>query len=172
HYEDESADFGALISAEAKESVEQSIDKAEKEGANIVVDGRNPQVENNDGFFLGATLIDNVTPDMDIYKEEVFGPARTVVSTDTPDEAIDLINNHQDGNGVTIFTDNGKDARNFKQNSEVGMVGVNVPVPIAVGYHHFVPWKQSRVGDGQTVGPDTAGFFTQPKTISERWPDE
>src|SRR5699024_3359395 len=132
--EDDSADFGALISAEAKESVEQSIDKAEKEGANIVVDGRNPQVENIDGFYIGATLIDNVNPDMDIYKEEVYGPARTVVSTDTLDEAIDLINNHQYGNGVTIFTNSGKDASNFKQNIKVGMVGVNVPVPIPVGY--------------------------------------
>ncbi|HLQ96547.1 MAG TPA: CoA-acylating methylmalonate-semialdehyde dehydrogenase [Pseudogracilibacillus sp.] len=172
HYEDESADFGALISAEAKESVEKSIDKAEKEGANIVVDGRNPQLENNNGFFLGATLIDGVTPDMDIYKEEVFGPARTVVSTDTLDEAIDLINNHQYGNGVTIFTNSGKDARNFKQNIEVGMVGVNVPVPIPVGYHNFGGWKDSRFGDGQMFGPDTARFFTQTKTISERWPDE
>src|SRR5699024_6167657 len=153
---------------EAKESVEQSIDKAEKEGANIVVDGRNPQVENNDGFFLGATLIDNVTPDMDIYKEEVFGPARTVVSTDTLDEAIDLINNHQYGNGVTIFTNRGKDARNFKQNIKVEMVGVNVSVPIPVGYHNFGGWIDSSSGDGQMCVSNTARFSTQTKTISDR----
>lgn len=169
---DETADFGALISAEAKENVLQAIDKAEKEGADIVVDGRNPQVENKNGFYLGATLIDNVTSDMEIFKEEVFGPARTVVPVETLNDAIELINDHKYGNGVTIFTNSGKDARNFKQNIEVGMVGVNVPVPIPVGYHNFGGWKDSRFGDGQMFGPDTARFFTKTKTVSERWPDE
>src|SRR5699024_1287339 len=98
--------------------------------------------------------------------------ARTVVSADTLEGAIDLINNHQYGNGVTIFTNSGKDARNFKQKIEVGMVGVHVPVPIPVGYHNVGGWKDSRCGDGQMFGSDTARSFTQTRTISERWPDE
>src|SRR5699024_7841863 len=165
-YDNENADFGALISANAKEEVLNAINKAEKEGANIVVDGRNPEVENDNGFYLGATLIDNITSDMDIYKDEVFGPARMVISTETLDQAIQLINNHQYGNGVTIFTNSGKAAQKSKQNIEVGMVGVNVPIPIPVSYHNFGGWKDSRFGDGQMFGPDSVRFFTKLKTVS------
>lgn len=171
-YDDESADFGAVISAEAKQSILHSIDEAVRDGANVVVDGRNPDVEFKEGFYLGATLLDNVTPDMNVYKEEVFGPARTIVSVDSIDEAIQLINNHQYGNGVAIFTNSGRDARKFTQEIEVGMVGVNVPIPIPVGYHNFGGWKGSRLGEGQMFGPDTARFFTKTKTVSERWFDQ
>ncbi|WP_156290957.1 CoA-acylating methylmalonate-semialdehyde dehydrogenase [Oceanobacillus salinisoli] len=168
-YDDETADFGALISAEAKQSVLHAIDEAVKEGANIVVDGRNPDVENKEGFYLGATLLDNVTTDMNVYKEEVFGPVRTITAVDSIEEAIQLINDHQYGNGVTVFTNSGRDARKFTQEIEVGMVGVNVPIPIPVGYHNFGGWKDSRFGEGQMFGPDTARFFTKTKTVSERW---
>lgn len=171
-YDDETADFGALISAEAKQIVLNAIDEAVKEGANIVVDGRNPDVENAEGFYLGATLLDNVTPDMNVYKEEVFGPVRVIVMVDSINEAIQLINDHLFGNGVAVFTNSGRDARKFTQEIEVGMVGVNVPIPIPVGYYHFGGWKASRFGEGQMFGPDTARFFTKTKTISERWFDQ
>lgn len=170
-YQDETADFGALISEEAKQSVLRAIESAEKEGANIVVDGRNPSVNNANGFYLGATLFNHVTPEMAMYKEEVFGPARAIVTAESLDQAIDLINDHAYGNGVTIFTNSGRHARKFTQEIEVGMVGVNVPVPIPVGYHNFGGWKGSRFGEGQMFGPDTARFFTNTKTVSERWPE-
>lgn len=170
-YDDESADFGALISEDAKQATLRAIDEAVKEGAHIVVDGRNPKVENKAGFYLDATLLDHVTPDMKMYKEEVFGPARIIVPVESLDESISLINDHQLGNGVTIFTNNGGDARKFTQEIEVGMTGVNVPVPIPVGYHNFGGWKDSRFGEGQMFGPDTARFFTKTKTVSERWFD-
>lgn len=170
-YEDETSDFGPVISREAKESVLEAIQRGLEDGAELVVDGRTP---NNDvsesGFFLGATLLDNVTPNMNIYKEEVFGPARIVVRVKSLDEAIDLVNDHKYGNGVTIFTQNGSAAREFYENIEVGMVGVNVPIPIPVGYHNFAGWKQSRFGEGHMFGPDTARFFTKTKTVTERWP--
>jgi malonate-semialdehyde dehydrogenase (acetylating)/methylmalonate-semialdehyde dehydrogenase len=168
-YDDETADFGAIISAEAKQSILNALDEAVKEGANIVVDGRNPDVENKEGFYLGATLLDNVTPDMNVYKEEVFGPVRSIVPVDSIDEAIQLINDHLYGNGVTVFTNSGRDARKFTQEIEVGMVGVNVPIPIPVAYYHFGGWKASRFGEGQMFGPDTARFFTKTKMVSERW---
>lgn len=170
-YDDENVDFGAVISQEAKESILQSIDEAVKEGANIIVDGRSPKVEIEKGFYLGPTLLDHVTPKMEIYREEVFGPARVIVNVDSIEEAIQLINDHQYGNGVTIFTNSGKYARKFTKEIEVGMVGVNVPIPIPVGYHNFGGWKASRFGEGQMFGPDTARFFTKTKTVSERWFD-
>jgi malonate-semialdehyde dehydrogenase (acetylating) / methylmalonate-semialdehyde dehydrogenase len=160
-FDDASADFGALISAESKANVLKAIEEAIEEGAVLAADGRNPEVEHAEGFYLGATLLDHVTPDMEIYKKEVFGPARIVVRVDTLEEAIDLINEHEFGNGVTIFTDS----------IEVGMVGVNVPIPIPVGYHNFGGWKRSTFGEGQMFGPDTVRFFTKRKTVSERWFD-
>lgn len=170
-YNDENADFGALISQESKETVTRFIEQSIQEGAHLCVDGRNPKVENAQGFFLGATLLDHVTPNMEIYREEVFGPARIVVRVDTLDEAIELINNHEYGNGVTIFTNNGYAGRKFAEQIEVGMVGINVPIPIPVGYHNFGGWKRSKFGEGHMFGPDTARFFTKSKTISERWPE-
>jgi malonate-semialdehyde dehydrogenase (acetylating) / methylmalonate-semialdehyde dehydrogenase len=170
-FDDASADFGALISAESKANVLKAIEEAIEEGAVLAADGRNPEVEHAEGFYLGATLLDHVTPDMEIYKKEVFGPARIVVRVDTLEEAIDLINEHEFGNGVTIFTDSGKASRTFTDNIEVGMVGVNVPIPIPVGYHNFGGWKRSTFGEGQMFGPDTVRFFTKRKTVSERWFD-
>lgn len=168
-YNDKTVDFGALISKEAKENVLRSINESIEEGGRILVDGRNPKVDHPNGFYLGPTLIDQVTLDMKIYREEVFGPARIIVRTNTLEEAIELINNHEYGNGVTIFTESGAAARKFTEDIEVGMVGVNVPIPIPVGYHNFAGWKRSRFGEGYMFGPENARFFTKLKTISERW---
>jgi malonate-semialdehyde dehydrogenase (acetylating)/methylmalonate-semialdehyde dehydrogenase len=170
-FNDENVDFGALITQEAKDTVIKYIEESIEEGAYLCVDGRNPKVKNEKGFYLGATLLDHVKPHMHIYREEVFGPARIVVRVNSLEEAIDLINNHEYGNGVTIFTANGSAARKFTENIEVGMVGVNVPIPIPVGYHNFGGWKRSKFGEGHMFGPDTARFFTKSKTISERWPE-
>ena len=172
-YEDEEADFGPVISKESKQLVLDYIEGSLKEGANLVTDGRTtPAAETSEGFFLGPTLLDGVTPDMKIYKDEVFGPARIVVRVETLEEAIGLINDHELGNGVTIYTNSGAAARKFTEEIEVGMVGVNVPIPIPVGYHNFGGWKRSRFGEGQMFGPDTVRFYTKLKTVSERWPEE
>lgn len=166
-------DFGPVITQQAKDTIIQYIDGAVAEGANIVTDGRNPSIcETSKGFYLGPTLLNQVTPDMKIFKEEVFGPARIIVGVETLQEAIDLINHHELGNGVTMFTSSGRAARKFQEEIEVGMVGINVPIPIPVGYHNFGGWKRSKFGEGHMFGPDQARFFTKAKTISERWPDE
>lgn len=166
-------DFGPVITQQAKDTIIQYIDGAVAEGANLVTDGRNPSIcETSKGFYLGPTLLNQVTPDMKIFKEEVFGPARIIVGVETLQEAIDLINHHELGNGVTMFTSSGRAARKFQEEIEVGMVGINVPIPIPVGYHNFGGWKRSKFGEGHMFGPDQARFFTKAKTISERWPDE
>ncbi|MGE7768044.1 CoA-acylating methylmalonate-semialdehyde dehydrogenase [Peribacillus sp. NPDC096540] len=171
-YNDENADFGAVITQESKNTIIKYIDESLEEGAELCVDGRNPEIcETNKGFYLGATLLDHVTPEMKIYRDEVFGPARIVVRVNNLDEAISLVNNHEFGNGVTIFTESGAAARKFSEQIEVGMVGVNVPIPIPVGYHNFGGWKRSKFGEGHMFGPDTVRFFTKTKTVSERWPE-
>lgn len=171
-YHDEQVDFGPVITQQSKDLVVKYIEESLEEGAQLAFDGRNPEICQTDkGFFLGPTLLDHVTTDMKIYKEEVFGPARIVVRVSSLDEAIEMINNHELGNGVTIFTNNGAAARKFTEEIEVGMVGVNVPIPIPVGYHNFGGWKASKFGEGHMFGPDTVRFFTKSKTVSERWPD-
>lgn len=172
-YTDETADFGPVITQQSKDAVINAINKAIEEGAELVVDGRNPSInQKSNGFYLGPTLFDNVTPSMEIYEQEVFGPARIVVRVDSLQEAIDLINDHELGNGVTIFTNNGAAARKFSEEIEVGMVGINVPIPIPVGYYNFGGLKRSKFGEGFMFGPDQARFFTKVKTISERWIEE
>ncbi|GAB0169094.1 CoA-acylating methylmalonate-semialdehyde dehydrogenase [Lysinibacillus sp. CTST325] len=172
-YTDDEVDFGPVITQQSKDTILRYIDGAIAEGANVVTDGRNPKIcETSKGFYLGPTLLNNVTREMTIFKEEVFGPARIVVGVETLQEAIDLINDHELGNGVTMFTGSGSAARKFQEEIEVGMVGVNVPIPIPVGYHNFGGWKRSKFGEGHMFGPDQARFFTKAKTISERWPDE
>ncbi|ATP39867.1 methylmalonate-semialdehyde dehydrogenase (CoA acylating) [Solibacillus sp. R5-41] len=166
-------DFGPVITQQSKDSIIGFIDRSLTEGATLVCDGRNPDIaKNSNGFYLGPTLLDNVKPGMEIYEQEVFGPARNVVRVNTLEEAIDLINAHELGNGVTIFTNNGAAARKFTSEIEVGMVGVNVPIPIPVGYHNFAGWKRSRFGEGHMFGPDQVRFFTKTKTISEKWFEE
>ncbi|WP_108670753.1 CoA-acylating methylmalonate-semialdehyde dehydrogenase [Peribacillus acanthi] len=166
----EGADYGPVISPRAKESILKAIDRSEEEGATIVCDGRNKEVtKKKKGFFLAPTLLDHVRPGMEIYEQEVFGPVRNIVRVDTLEDAIKLINQHELGNGVTVFTNNGLAARKFTTEIDVGMVGVNVPIPIPVGYHNFAGFKGSRFGDGQMFGPDQANFYTKSKMVSERW---
>ncbi|PWQ92709.1 CoA-acylating methylmalonate-semialdehyde dehydrogenase [Leucothrix pacifica] len=170
-FSDSSNDFGPVITEAAQHKVNGCIDSAEAQGATVVVDGRNPDVAGfAGGFFVGATLIDNVTPEMDSYKEEIFGPVLQVVRVDTMQEAMDLIDAHEYGNGTCIFTRDGEAARYFTDNIQVGMVGVNVPLPVPVSYHSFGGWKRSLFGDLHAYGPDAIKFYTRRKTITQRWP--
>ncbi|MFJ6210686.1 CoA-acylating methylmalonate-semialdehyde dehydrogenase [Lysinibacillus sp. NPDC092081] len=169
-YTNPETDFGPVISQQSKEAIIAAINRGESEGATVICDGRELDiVKESKGFFVGPTLLDNVKPGMEIYEQEIFGPARNVVRVDSLDEAIQLINKHELGNGVTIFTNDGLAARKFTTEIDVGMVGVNVPIPIPVGYHNFAGFKGSRFGEGHMFGPDQARFFTKTKTISERW---
>lgn len=168
-YENTDTDFGPVISQQSKDVVLSSIERAVSEGAEVVTDGRTNEAVDKDGFFVGPTLLDKITKDMDIYETEVFGPVRNVVRVASLDEAIASINALELANGVTIFTNDGLAARKFTTEIDVGMVGVNVPIPIPVGYHNFAGFKGSRFGEGHMFGPDQARFFTKTKTISERW---
>jgi malonate-semialdehyde dehydrogenase (acetylating)/methylmalonate-semialdehyde dehydrogenase len=170
-YTDASNDFGPVITAAHKAKVQGYISSAEKDGANIVVDGRDPKVAGyEDGFFVGATLIDHVKADMESYNEEIFGPVLQVVRVKTMEEAMKLINDHEYGNGTCIFTRDGEAARYFSDNIQVGMVGINVPLPVPVAYHSFGGWKRSLFGDLHAYGPDGVRFYTKRKTITQRWP--
>ena len=166
-----SNDFGPVITAEHKAKVQGFITSGEEQGASVVVDGRDPKVDGyEDGFFVGATLMDNVTPEMDSYKAEIFGPVLQVVRVKTMEEAMKLINDHEYGNGTCIFTRDGEAARYFSDHIQVGMVGINVPLPVPVAYHSFGGWKRSLFGDLHAYGPDGVRFYTKRKTITQRWP--
>jgi len=166
-----SNDFGPVITKQHQQKVVGFIDSAEQQGAKVVVDGRNPKIEGHEnGFFVGGTLIDNVTVDMDSYAAEIFGPVLQVVRVNTMQEAMDIINNHEYGNGTCIFTRDGEAARYFSDNIMVGMVGINVPLPVPVAYHSFGGWKRSLFGDLHAYGPDAVRFYTKRKTITQRWP--
>ena len=168
---DKTNDFGPVITKEHKDKVVGFIDSAESQGATIVVDGRHTQVSGYEkGFFVGATLIDGVTKEMESYQQEIFGPVLQVVRVDTMEEAMTLINDHEYGNGTCIFTRDGEAARYFSDNIEVGMVGINVPLPVPVAYHSFGGWKRSLFGDLHAYGPDAVRFYTKRKTITQRWP--
>jgi len=164
-------DFGPLISAEHKQKVINLIESAEAEGAELVVDGRSPKLSDEDrGFFLGGTLIDKVKPEMTCYKNEIFGPVLCVVHVDTLEKAMELVSEHEYGNGACLFTRDGEAARHFSDNVEAGMVGINVPLPVPVSYHSFGGWKRSLFGDLSAYGPDGVRFYTRRKTITQRWP--
>lgn len=170
-YSDKSNDFGPVITKAHQQKVVGYIDSAEAQGATIVVDGRNPQVAGHEnGFFVGGTLIDRVNPDMLSYKEEIFGPVLQVVRVDSMQAAMDLIDAHEYGNGTCIFTRDGEAARYFSDNIKVGMVGINVPLPVPVAYHSFGGWKRSLFGDLHAYGPDAVRFYTKRKTVTQRWP--
>ncbi len=169
-YSDSSNDFGPLITAAHKSKVEGYIHSAEEEGAVLVVDGRNPAVGDASGFFVGGTLIDQVKPGMRCYEEEIFGPVLVVVRVDSMQAAMDLIDAHEYGNGTCLFTRDGEAARYFSDNIQVGMVGINVPLPVPVSYHSFGGWKRSLFGDLFAYGPDGVRFYTRRKTITQRWP--
>ncbi|QXI37898.1 CoA-acylating methylmalonate-semialdehyde dehydrogenase [Pseudomonas xantholysinigenes] len=164
-------DMGPLVTAAARDKVVGYIDEGVAAGAKLVVDGRGYRVAGNeDGYFVGGTLFDNVTPEMRIYKEEIFGPVLCVVRVNSLEQAMQLINEHEYGNGTCIFTRDGEAARLFCDEIEVGMVGVNVPLPVPVAYHSFGGWKRSLFGDLHAYGPDGVRFYTRRKAITQRWP--
>ncbi len=168
---DNSNDMGPLITAEHLAKVRKYVDIGVAEGAELTVDGRGLKVpEHAKGFFLGGCLFDKVTPDMRIYKEEIFGPVLCVVRVHSQQEAMELIDRHEYGNGTCIFTRDGEAARYFSDRIKVGMVGVNVPLPVPVASHSFGGWKRSLFGDLYAYGPDAVRFYTRRKTITQRWP--
>jgi malonate-semialdehyde dehydrogenase (acetylating)/methylmalonate-semialdehyde dehydrogenase len=165
------ADFGPLVTAQALERVKGYVDIGVKEGAKLVVDGRGFRMQGyENGYYMGGCLFDNVTKDMRIYKEEIFGPVLSVVRAKTYGEALDLANDHEYGNGVAIFTRDGDAARDFAAKVQVGMVGINVPIPVPLAYYTFGGWKRSAFGDLNQHGPDAFRFYTKTKTVTSRWP--
>ncbi len=168
---DAKSDMGPLVTKPHFEKVRGYVDQGVKEGATLLVDGRNVKVAGHEeGYFLGPCLFDHVKPGMTIYQEEIFGPVLGVVRVKTLQEAMDLIDAHEYGNGTCIFTRDGEAARYFTDNILVGMVGVNVPLPVPVAYHSFGGWKRSLFGDLHAYGPDAVRFYTKRKTITQRWP--
>jgi len=170
------ADMGPLVTKAHRDKVASYIDAGEADGAKIVVDGRSVTSEvgterDPAGFWLGPTLIDNVTPEMSVYTDEIFGPVLSVVRVDTYDEALDLINSNPYGNGTAIFTNDGGAARRFQNEVEVGMVGINVPIPVPMAYYSFGGWKASLFGDSHAHGTEGVHFFTRGKAITSRWLD-
>jgi malonate-semialdehyde dehydrogenase (acetylating)/methylmalonate-semialdehyde dehydrogenase len=163
-------DMGPLITAEHRDKVTGYIAAGEQAGATVVVDGREANVP-TEGFFLGTTLLDHVTPEMSVYTDEIFGPVLSVVRASSYDEGVALINNCQYANGTAIFTRDGGAARRFQADVEVGMVGINVPIPVPVAYYSFGGWKASLFGDTHMYGPEGVNFYTRGKVVTARWPD-
>ncbi len=164
-------DMGPLVTKDHESKVRGYVELGVEEGATLVVDGRNIRVDGHEqGFFLGGCLFDNVKPNMKVYHDEIFGPVLSVVRVSSLQEAMDLTDAHEYGNGTCIFTRDGEAARYFTDNIKVGMVGVNVPLPVPVAYHSFGGWKRSLFGDLSAYGPDAVRFYTRRKTITQRWP--
>ncbi|RIV87714.1 CoA-acylating methylmalonate-semialdehyde dehydrogenase [Aurantiacibacter zhengii] len=169
---DPDAHYGPVVTPEHKARIEKWIDTAEAEGAEVVIDGRGFSLQGHeDGFFVGPTLLDRVTPDMESYKEEIFGPVLQIVRAKDFEHALRLPSEHQYGNGVAIFTRNGHAAREFANRVIVGMVGINVPIPVPVSYHSFGGWKRSGFGDIDQYGMEGLRFWTKSKKVTQRWPD-
>lgn len=164
------ADMGPLVTKAHRDRVAGFVDAGEEAGAKLIVDGRHVEARGEkDGFWLGPTLFDHVTPDMDIYTEEVFGPVLSVVRVSSYEEAVELINANEYGNGVAIFTNDGGAARRFEADVDVGMIGVNVPIPVPVAYYSFGGWKRSLFGDTHAHGTEGVQFFTHAKVVTSRW---
>ena len=164
-------DMGPLVSAAHLEKVRSYVDLGVAGGAELIVDGRNVSVEDHqEGFFIGGCLFDHVKPDMTIYKEEIFGPVLSIVRVPDFTAAVDLINAHEFGNGVSLFTRDGDSAREFSSQIQVGMIGINVPIPVPMAFHSFGGWKRSLFGDHYAYGPEGVRFYTHLKTITTRWP--
>jgi malonate-semialdehyde dehydrogenase (acetylating)/methylmalonate-semialdehyde dehydrogenase len=164
------SEMGPLITREHRDKVAGYLDSAAEQGAKLVADGRELDVE-GDGFFLGVSLIDEVTPEMDAYRDEIFGPVLSVTRVGTYDEAVGLVNENPYGNGTAIFTRDGGVARQFQFDAQAGMVGVNVPIPVPVAYYSFGGWKASLFGDRHIYGPEGVDFYTRGKVVTSRWPD-
>jgi len=167
---DPGSEMGPLITGVHRDKVASYLDSGTEQGANVVLDGRETTPE-GDGFFLGVSLLDNVTPEMDAYRDEIFGPVLSVVRVDTYDEAVKLVNENPWGNGTAIFTRDGGVARQFQFDAQAGMVGINVPIPVPVAWFSFGGWKASLFGDLHAYGPESVNFYTRGKVVTSRWPD-
>jgi malonate-semialdehyde dehydrogenase (acetylating)/methylmalonate-semialdehyde dehydrogenase len=168
---DAGSEMGPVVTAAAKERIVGLIGSGQQQGASLPVDGRELVVPGyEEGFFVGPTVIDEVTPEMDVYREEIFGPVLSVLRTDSVDEAIALINSNPYGNGTAIFTASGEAARRFQRGVKVGMIGINVPIPVPMAYYSFGGWKDSLFGDKHVHGPEGVSFYTRAKVITSRWP--
>ena len=168
---DPKSEMGPVVTAAAKERIESLIGTGEQQGAKLLVDGRGIKVPGfEDGFFVGPTLIDQVRTEMDVYTEEIFGPVLSVVRADSVEAAIDLINANPYGNGTAIFTSSGEAARRFQRGVNVGMIGINVPIPVPMAYYSFGGWKDSLFGDKHIHGPEGVSFYTRGKVVTSRWP--
>ncbi len=166
------AEMGPVVTGQALERIENYIALGVEEGAKLLVDGRNYKVPGHEqGFFTGGTLFDNVTPDMRIYKEEIFGPVLSCVRVDDFAQAVKLVNAHEFGNGVACYTRDGQIAREFSRRIEVGMVGINVPIPVPMAWHGFGGWKRSLFGDMHAYGEEGVRFYTRQKSVMQRWPN-
>jgi malonate-semialdehyde dehydrogenase (acetylating) / methylmalonate-semialdehyde dehydrogenase len=168
---DPDAEMGPLVSKQHFDKVKGYVDLGVEEGAKLVVDGRGLKLQGfENGYYLGGCLFDNVTPEMRIYKEEIFGPVLSVVRAKDYDSAVKLVNDHEFGNGTAIFTRDGDAAREFASKVRVGMVGINVPIPVPMAFHSFGGWKRSLFGDHHMHGPEGVRFYTRLKTVTARWP--
>ncbi len=166
------AEMGPVVSAAAKHRIEKLIGEGVEQGATLVVDGRDCKVvDRENGFFVGGTLFDHVTPEMSIYKEEIFGPVLCVLRAPDVATAVKLINDNEYGNGVAIYTRDGGTAREFVRQIQVGMVGVNVPLPVPMAFNSFGGWKKSLFGDHHAYGPEGVRFYTRHKAVMQRWPN-
>jgi malonate-semialdehyde dehydrogenase (acetylating) / methylmalonate-semialdehyde dehydrogenase len=168
---DPESEMGPLVTREHRAKVAGYLDSGREQGATVVRDGREDPVARGDGFYLGVSLLDDVTPEMDAYKDEIFGPVLSVLRVDTYDDAVRLVNENPYGNGVAIFTRDGGAARRFQFDVQAGMVGVNVPIPVPVAYYSFGGWKSSLFGDTHMYGPEGISFYTRGKVVTARWPD-
>jgi malonate-semialdehyde dehydrogenase (acetylating)/methylmalonate-semialdehyde dehydrogenase len=170
-YDQSDVEMGPVITPDARDRIKGYIDRGVEEGADLVVDGRDISVGGyENGCFVGATVFDKVTPMMKIYTDEIFGPVLSVVRARSYEEALDLVNKHEYGNGTAIFTRDGDAARDFTHRSQIGMVGVNVPIPVPLAFHSFGGWKRSLFGDHYIHGPEGVRFYTRMKTVTSRWP--
>ncbi len=168
---DKKSEMGPLVTKEHLEKVKGYVDLGVKEGAKLIVDGRKLKLQGyENGYYMGGCLFDHVKKDMKIYKEEIFGPVLSVVRAENFDEALQLVNDHEFGNGVSIFTRDGDSARTFSNKAKIGMVGINIPIPVPVAFHSFGGWKRSLFGDQHMHGPEGVRFYTKLKTMTSRWP--
>jgi malonate-semialdehyde dehydrogenase (acetylating)/methylmalonate-semialdehyde dehydrogenase len=168
---DETSEMGPVITAEARDRILGYIDSGEQQGASVVVDGRGLVLDGHEnGFFLGPTVLDHVSADMHAYRTEIFGPVLSVTRVDTIEEAITFINANPYGNGTAIFTSSGEAARRFQRDVTVGMIGINVPIPVPMAYHSFGGWKDSLFGESHIHGPEGIRFYTRAKVVTTRWP--
>jgi malonate-semialdehyde dehydrogenase (acetylating)/methylmalonate-semialdehyde dehydrogenase len=169
---DPESEMGPLITREHRDKVASYLDAGRSQGAKVVTDGREHALyKDSPGFFLGVSLLDDVTPTMDAYRDEIFGPVLSVVRAETYDQAVDLVNRNPYGNGVALFTRDGGAARQFVFEVDAGMVGINVPIPVPVAYYSFGGWKNSLFGDSHMYGPEGVRFYTGGKVVTQRWPD-